>query len=112
MTESWVWELNNHIHNRVPDPVDYIEMRRKTFGSDLTMSLSRLSKGDACRRSCLRHPHDARAGELRGGLRLLVNDIFSYQKEIQFEGELNNCVLVVQNFLDVDTDAAVPWSTT
>ena len=45
MTDSWVWELANQIQNRIPDPIDYIEMRRKTFGSDLTMSLSRLSQG-------------------------------------------------------------------
>jgi hypothetical protein len=47
MTESWLWELANHIQDRVPDPVDYVEMRRKTFGSTLTMSLSRLTYGDA-----------------------------------------------------------------
>ena len=32
----------------------------------------------------------------------LINDVFSYQKEIEFEGELHNGVLVVQNFLDCD----------
>jgi germacradienol/geosmin synthase len=37
----------------------------------------------------------------------LLNDIFSYQKEIQFEGELNNGVLVVQNFLNCDVPQAV-----
>jgi germacradienol/geosmin synthase len=31
-----------------------------------------------------------------------LNDLFSYQKEIEFEGELHNMVLVVQKFLDVD----------
>jgi germacradienol/geosmin synthase len=36
-----------------------------------------------------------------------TNDIFSYQKEIEFEGELHNCVLVVQKFLDVDREQAV-----
>lgn len=40
MTESWVWELSNQIQHRIPDPVDYLEMRRATFGSELTMSLS------------------------------------------------------------------------
>lgn len=40
MTASWLWELANQAQNRIPDPVDYIEMRRLTFGSDLTMSLS------------------------------------------------------------------------
>ncbi|HUA90111.1 MAG TPA: hypothetical protein VL994_11790, partial [Steroidobacteraceae bacterium] len=32
MTAGWVWELANLALNRVPDPVDYLEMRRKTFG--------------------------------------------------------------------------------
>ncbi|NPC75298.1 germacradienol/geosmin synthase, partial [Corallococcus exiguus] len=107
MTDSWVWELNNQIVNRVPDPVDYVEMRRKTFGSDLTMSLSRLSKGDAV-------PEDVFNTRTLRGLEnsaadyaCFVNDLFSYQKEIEFEGELNNCVLVVQKFLGVDKDTAV-----
>ena len=34
MLESWLWELANQIQNRIPDPVDYIEMRRLTFGAD------------------------------------------------------------------------------
>ena len=32
----------------------------------------------------------------------LLNDVFSYQKEIEFEGEVHNGVLVVQNFFDCD----------
>ena len=72
MTESWLWELNNQIQHRIPDPVDYIEMRRKTFGSDLTMSLSRLATGDAIPPELFRTRTDARAGELGRGLRLLA----------------------------------------
>ncbi|MFE4855939.1 germacradienol/geosmin synthase [Streptomyces sp. NPDC056670] len=102
MLESWLWELLNQAQHRIPDPVDYIEMRRYTFGSDLTMSLSRL-----------RH-----AGQLPPGLYesgpirslenaaadycCLLNDVFSYQKEIEYEGELHNGVLVVQNFFNCD----------
>jgi germacradienol/geosmin synthase len=37
----------------------------------------------------------------------LTNDIFSYQKEIEFEGELNNGVLVVQKFLGIGRKQAV-----
>ncbi|MFZ0041787.1 MAG: germacradienol/geosmin synthase, partial [Solirubrobacteraceae bacterium] len=47
MTNSWIWELGNQAQNRIPDPIDYIEMRRKTFGSNLTMSLSRLARQDS-----------------------------------------------------------------
>lgn len=45
MVDSWLWELTNAYQNRIPDPVDYIEMRRHTFGSELTMSLSRIGHG-------------------------------------------------------------------
>ncbi|WP_424531335.1 family 2 encapsulin nanocompartment cargo protein terpene cyclase [Sphaerisporangium viridialbum] len=102
MTSSWVWEVANQAQNRIPDPVDYIEMRRRTFGSDMTMSLARL----------------AHAGEVPPGIyqtrvmreldtaaqdyACFTNDLFSYQKEIEFEGEIHNLVLVVEHFLDVD----------
>jgi germacradienol/geosmin synthase len=105
MTASWIWELANQAHNRIPDPVDYIEMRRKTFGSDLTMSLSRLA--------CAVRPALYRSGPVvamenaAADYACLLNDVFSYVKEIQFEGEIHNCVLVVQNFLDCGAAQAV-----
>jgi germacradienol/geosmin synthase len=37
----------------------------------------------------------------------LTNDVFSYTKEIRFEGELHNGVLVVQNFFGCDLPKAV-----
>ncbi|MCW2880545.1 MAG: terpene synthase family protein [Sphaerisporangium sp.] len=107
MTESWLWELANHIQNRVPDPVDYVEMRRRTFGSDLTMSLCRIDHSQSV------PPEIYETSPMRGlenaaaDYACLANDIFSYQKEIQFEGELHNCVLVVQNFFDCDLPTAV-----
>jgi germacradienol/geosmin synthase len=107
MTESWLWELGNQIQGRIPDPVDYLEMRRKTFGSELTMSLSRLSHGQ------LVPPDIYRTRPMRGldasaaDYACLTNDIFSYQKEIEFDGEFHNCVLVVQHFLDCNKQQAV-----
>ena len=38
---------------------------------------------------------------------MLMNDIVSYRKEVEIEGELNNGVLVVQHFLDCDLQRAV-----
>ncbi|WP_059010379.1 terpene synthase family protein [Streptomyces specialis] len=102
MTESWLWELVNQAHNRVPDPVDYMEMRRHTFGSDLTMSLARIGHG--------RRIPDAvyRSGPMRSlenaavNYATLMNDVFSYQKEVEFEGEFHNGIVVVQTFFDCD----------
>ncbi|MGP3947958.1 family 2 encapsulin nanocompartment cargo protein terpene cyclase [Streptomyces sp. 7N604] len=107
MTSSWLWELANQAQNRIPDPVDYIEMRRRTFGSDLTMSLCRLAHGQQV------PPEIYDSGPMRSlenaaaDYAALMNDTFSYQKEIEFEGEVHNGVLVVQNFFDCDYPAAV-----
>jgi germacradienol/geosmin synthase len=107
MTESWLWELANHLQHRVPDPVDYVEMRRRTFGSDLTMSLARIGHGrlvppEIWRTRPIRALENA-AMDYAG----LTNDVFSYQKEVEFEGELHNGVLVVQHFLGCDPPTAV-----
>lgn len=108
MTEAWVWELSNQIQHRVPDPVDYLEMRRATFGSDLTLGLCRAGHGPAV------PPEVYRSGPVRSlenaaiDYACLLNDLFSYQKEIEFEGEVHNAVLVVQNFFGVDYPTAVP----
>ncbi|MFC7895679.1 germacradienol/geosmin synthase Cyc2 [Streptomyces sp. NPDC057381] len=107
MTEAWVWELANQIQNRVPDPVDYLEMRRATFGSDLTLGLCRAGHGPAV------PPDVYRSGPVRSlenaaiDYACLLNDVFSYQKEIEYEGEIHNAVLVVQNFFGVDYPAAL-----
>ncbi|MEU2052700.1 germacradienol/geosmin synthase Cyc2 [Streptomyces bungoensis] len=107
MTESWVWELSNQLQNRVPDPVDYLEMRRSTFGSDLTLSMCRTGHGPAI------PPEVYRSGPVRSlenaaiDYACLLNDVFSYQKEIEYEGEIHNAVLVVQNFFGVDYPAAL-----
>ncbi|PZG21375.1 terpene synthase family protein [Nonomuraea aridisoli] len=107
MCAGWLWELANEIAHHIPDPVDYLEMRRLTFGSHMTMSLCRLrhSKGI---------PDEVYASGPMVALEnammdagTLLNDIFSYQKEIEFEGEVHNCVLVVQNFFDCDYPAAL-----
>ncbi|WP_329333406.1 terpene synthase family protein [Streptomyces sp. NBC_00663] len=107
MTESWVWELSNQIQNRIPDPVDYLEMRRATFGSDLTLNLCRNGHGPAV------PPEVQRSGPVRSlenaaiDYACLLNDIFSYQKEIEYEGEIHNAILVVQNFFGIDYPAAL-----
>ena len=98
MTGSWLWELANQVQNRIPEPVDYIEMRRRTFGSDLTMSLSRISHG----RTVPPEVYGSRTLQAlensAADFACLLNDVFSYRKEIEFEGEIHNAVLVVGHF--------------
>ncbi|MGW4525756.1 terpene synthase family protein [Amycolatopsis sp. NPDC004378] len=104
MTSSWLWELANQAGNRIPDPIDYVEMRRRTSGSGLATSLSRFAGAvpAALRRTRPVQAVEHAAADYCG----LLNDVFSYRKEIQFEGELNNGVLVVRNFLDCTEERA------
>ncbi|ANW21593.1 terpene synthase family protein [Streptomyces clavuligerus] len=107
MLESWLWELHNRVQHRVPDPVDYLEMRRATFGADLTMLFGRL------RRDTTIPAEVFASGTLRTLERsaqdwcTLLNDIHSYRKEIETEGEPNNAVLVVRTFFGCDDASAV-----
>ncbi|MFL6127102.1 terpene synthase family protein [Actinophytocola sp.] len=106
MLDSWGWELDNHRLNRIPDPVDYVEMRRRTFGSELTMSLSRLSHLDKLPAAVFgtRPMQSLESSIMDAGC--LLNDMFSYRKEIEFEGEVHNAVLVVRNFLGCSQERA------
>jgi germacradienol/geosmin synthase len=106
MTSSWLWEMLNQAQNRIPDPIDYVEMRRRTFGSDLTMSLSRLSHGQSVPPELYRTRPVQTIEHAATDYCCLINDVFSYRKEIEFEGELNNGVLVVRNFLDCTEERA------
>jgi germacradienol/geosmin synthase len=107
MTTSWLWELANHTQHRIPDPVDYIEMRRHTFGSDMTMSLARITKTGAVPAEIFRTRTMLGLENSAVNYACFTNDIFSYQKEIEFEGELHNLVLIAQKFLDIDREQAV-----
>ncbi|WP_328317726.1 terpene synthase family protein [Streptomyces sp. NBC_00388] len=107
MTASWLWELSNQAQHRIPEPVDYIEMRRMTFGSDLTMSLARLGQGHRIPDEVFRSGPVKSLESSAADYACLMNDVFSYQKEIEFEGEVHNCVLVVQAFFDIDYPTAL-----
>ncbi|MER8047606.1 terpene synthase family protein [Streptomyces sp. NPDC094032] len=107
MLDSWHWELHNAALNRVPDPVDYIEMRRATFGAELTMLLARLGHERVLPAEIFRTGTVRALENAVADYGAFVNDLFSYQKEIEVEGELHNLLLVVQTFFDCDYPAAV-----
>ncbi len=110
MTDSWLWELQSHIQHRVPDPIDYVEMRRATFGSDLTMSLARLSLGDIVSECVLGTTPMRSLENSASDVACFINDIFSYRKEIQHQGELSNVVLVTRTFLECTTQEAMDYA--
>jgi germacradienol/geosmin synthase len=107
MTESWLWELDNQALNKIPDPVDYLEMRRKTFGAELTAALASLRSGDVIPPELVQHEAITSLENSAADYGCMINDVFSYQKEIEFEGEVHNLLLVVQTFFDCSYDDAI-----
>jgi germacradienol/geosmin synthase len=107
MVESWLWELADEMINRIPDPVDYVEMRRQTFGSALTITLTRMAHGLSLPPEMFRHRVMQSLEYAASDYACLTNDVFSYQKEMEFEGEAHNGILAVRNFLGCGSDDAV-----
>jgi germacradienol/geosmin synthase len=73
----------------------------------MTMSLARITKADTIPTELLRTRAMRGLKNSAQDYACFTNDIFSYQKEIEFEGEVHNCVLVLQKFLDIDRQQAV-----
>lgn len=105
--DSWLWELSNRLQNRIPDQVDYVEMRRWTFGAMTMMSARRMAVGAGLPPGLL-HTQPVRSLESSAAdYADFVNDILSYRRDMEYEGELNNGVLVLQSLLGIGAQEAV-----
>ena len=106
MVDSWLWELTNQMLNRIPDPVDYVEMRRNTFGSGLTMALTRIAHSEGVPAEIFSSAVLASLNDAAADYACLLNDVFSYRKEQQYEGDVHNGVLAVKHFFGCGDAAA------
>jgi germacradienol/geosmin synthase len=96
-----VWELSNRVYDWVPDPIEYVQMRRKTFAPDFASDLVEYGLG-------IEIPVRVFGSSTIGALTRafadwasLENDIVSYPKESELEDEVNNGVVIATGFLDV-----------
>ncbi|GAA6617873.1 terpene synthase family protein [Scytonema sp. NUACC26] len=101
-----LWELANISQNRVANPIEYIEMRRKVGGAPWSANIVEHAVGaeipDAIAPT---RPMRVLKDTFSDGVHLR-NDIFSYQREVEEEGENANCILVLERFLNVSTQEA------
>lgn len=104
---SGLWEIFNLVHNRVPELIDHMEMRRLSLGADVITDLfgygSEETTPDAVRRSRPMLRLNAAVGDWAGWF----NDVVSYQVEIEYEDDLNNGVLALRRFTGSDLSEAV-----
>jgi germacradienol/geosmin synthase len=99
MTSAWMWEMANEMQHRIPDPVDYVEMRRATFGSDMHSSFARLRLATSVPQDLFDTRVMRQLTNAAQDYACFTNDLFSYQKEIEYEHEIHNMVFVLERFL-------------
>ncbi|MGF6888784.1 germacradienol/geosmin synthase [Nocardia sp. GAS34] len=103
LLEAWQWRLDNETRGRIPDPIDYLEMRRSAFGGPLVAVLAGAGPlgGALDDASVLRQLENSAFDHAA-----LVNDLYSYRKEIQADGERHNLVYLTESFLNCPREAA------
>jgi len=104
--EGQLWEIYYLSQNRIPDPIDYVEMRRQSITGDLLILGCYDNAG-------VDIPPEILSQETIRTLELIIvdwavlsNDIVSYHMEIEREGGLHNSLLVIQRFLDCSLQEA------
>ncbi|MGH8876641.1 MAG: terpene synthase family protein, partial [Stackebrandtia sp.] len=101
-----LWELSNITADRVANPIEYVEMRRKVGGAPWSANLIEHAAGaEVPAELAATRPLRVLRDTFADGVHLR-NDLFSYQREVQDEGENANAVLVFERFLECSTQEA------
>jgi germacradienol/geosmin synthase len=107
LIKTFLWELIHIKQNQVANPIEYIEMRRKAGGAPWGADLVEHAAGiEIPPEIAHTRPMRVLKDTFSDGVHL-HNDVFSYQREVEEEGELSNGVLVFERFLGCDTQRAV-----
>src|SRR5579859_6276474 len=106
LLEESAWELANISEQRIPNPIEYIEMRRRVGGAPWSADLVEHAVfAEVPSRIARTRPMRVLKDTFADGVHLR-NDLFSYQRETEVEGEVNNSVLVMEHFLGINPQQA------
>jgi germacradienol/geosmin synthase len=100
-----MWELSNINEGRIANPVEYIEMRRKVGGAPWSAGLVEYATAEVPEPVAGSRPLRVLMETFSDAVHLR-NDLFSYQREVEDEGELSNGVLVLETFFGCTTQQA------
>ncbi|GAB1817766.1 terpene synthase family protein [Herbidospora sp. RD11066] len=100
------WELGNLAAGRVPNPIDYLERRRGAGAGRWVADLIELVNGTPLPDHVWASRPVQVMRDTFTDAQVLLNDVFSYQRETEHEGELNNFVLVLREFLGMTPQEA------
>ncbi|WP_066361753.1 terpene synthase family protein [Herbidospora mongoliensis] len=100
------WELGNLAAGRVPNPIDYLERRRGAGAGRWVADLIELVNGTPLPDHVWASRPVQVMRDTFTDAQVLLNDVFSYQRETEVEGEIHNFVLVLREFLGMTPQEA------
>jgi geranylgeranyl diphosphate synthase type I len=89
------------------DPIEYLEVKRKAAGGRIASCLAEFGRGGELPSVVAADPTMRALVDAGNDSALLINDIFSYEREAADPAETANMVLVLQKFLGCDPQQAV-----
>ena len=106
LLDESLWELANISEGRTANPIEYIERRRKVGGAPWSANLvEHAARAEIPAAIAATRPMRVLADTFSDAVHLR-NDLFSYQRETEQEGEVNNGVLVFERFFGMSTQHA------
>lgn len=105
--DGLLWELHNTAQGRVPDPIDLVEMRRKTNAAELSAKLARGSVGAELPAELLRNSSMRALVDSFGDVPGLRQEILGFDAFYGTGASTTSAVLAVQQFFECELQQAV-----
>ncbi|MFD9704652.1 hypothetical protein [Lentzea sp. NPDC059081] len=105
--DALLWELHNTAQGRVPDPIDLVEMRRRSIATDLSAKLARKSVGAELPEDLLRNSTMRALVDSFGDVPALRQEIVGFDHSYATGGSTTSAVLAVQEFFGCGLQEAV-----
>ncbi|WP_051783792.1 terpene synthase family protein [Lentzea aerocolonigenes] len=105
--DALLWELHNTAQGRVPDPIDLVEMRRRSIATELSAKLVRRSVGAELPAELLRNSTMRALIDSFGDVPALRQEIVGFDHTYATGGSTTSAVLAVRQFFDCEHDQAV-----
>ncbi|SDH05716.1 germacradienol/geosmin synthase [Lentzea fradiae] len=105
--DALLWELHNTAQGRVPDPIDLVEMRRRSVATELSAKLARASVRAELPEELLRNSTMRALVDSFGDVPALRQEIVGFDRTYATGASTTSAVLAVQRFFDCELQQAV-----
>ncbi|HUQ61205.1 terpene synthase family protein [Lentzea sp.] len=105
--DALLWELHNTAQGRVPDPIDLVEMRRRTAMADISAKQVRRTARAELPAELLRNSTMRALVDSFGDVPALRQDLHNFDRIAATGGSTVSAVLAVQQFFECETQKAV-----